>query len=638
MTSSLASELSGLGFTSVSGEASSAPTAATVRPQVDLFFGSQSGTADALSHDLALDARLNGFDVVVHDMQTYDRSKFGDVKLAVFVVATYGHGEPTDNAVDFFKWINDAQREKTGLKGLKYGVFGLGDSQYGDFCVMGQELDERLNALGAKRLLPDGKGDADSTLESDFLSWKAAFWPQAKSAFGVKSEGLVPAPFQPSIDLAWANGEAASTYVGGVTVNTCDAKYKPLVATVLLNRELRDDVPEGATINEEGRSTRHIDLDISGQGQRYNTADNLGVCPGNDSAAVARLAQRLKVDLKALFHVKERQGVKQPQPPLASTCSVEDALTWHVDFQATPRPGILTLLAEYTRDPAEQAQLREWASSTGYIDFRADARSLLEVLEDLPGIDVPFDVLLSTAPRLRPRYFTISSSALARPTQVSLTVSLTSSRRPRGRTQLGVASSFLHSLEAGQRVAVFVRPSDFRLPTHAAASTATDAASLSPLPPILMIASGTGIAPFRAFVEESEYLTRTTGRPPFAATHLFFGCRHPSKDFLYRSELKTAVSNSSLTQLHTAFSRERPSEPPVYVQHQLQSFGDQLWSLLSDQRAFIYVCGSVRMGRQVKQAMLNVIANQGGKRSKAEVMAFIKGIKRDRRIVTELWG
>ena len=501
-----------------------------------------------------------------------------------------------------------------------------------------------MNELGGIRLLEHGEGDDDGSLEDDFSSWKSSFWARTKTTFGLQNEGAGSTAFKPSFTIDYKTPEQASKYIGGLTPSICDPKHKPILANVVANRELRTDVLEGATANGEGESTRHLDLDVSALRLSYVTADNLGVCPRNDYKAAGQLMARLKVKGNSVFSLKALGKRKAPVP---SPCSIQDACLWYLDFQSIPRTSLLTLLAQYTTDETEKAKLHQWTHE-GKEEFQADQKSILEVLEELPNMDVPFLDFLEFCPKLQPRFYTISSSSLVSPKQVSITVALSTHQKPRGRVYNGIATTYLCSLKPGKdQVCVFLRPSTFRLPkpkrtfvngspTPSPDGSPNPAASPSTpmLPPVIMVGPGTGVAPFRAFVQEFHYL-RSKNLPSFPSTHLFFGCRNREHDYLYKDEFEAALSESDLTTLHVAFSREGPQK--VYVQSDLKAEAETVWQLISAQRAYFYVCGGTIMGRQVKEVIQHICEQHGAMTPQAAT-EYVKKMQTEGRYIQELWS
>lgn len=591
-----------------------------------IFFGSQSGTAETFAHELCEEAKMRGFKAVVQDLEDYPLDDLASEKFCVFLMATFGEGDPTDNAVDFYEWINSGDREEGLLADVNYAVFALGNRQYEQFCAVGIQVDKRMNELGARRVIEHGEGDDDGSLEDDYSTWKTAFWAATAKKFGLSAsdEASQVQAFKPSFAIEFK--PSGTKYTGGLTPAICDPKHKPILATCLVNRELRQE-------HTGSLSTRHLELDVSSLRLSYVTADNLGVCPRNDYKLAAKMAQRLKVDSNQLFVLKP---LGKKKSPITQLCSVQDALLWYLDFQSVPRAALLTTLAQYTNDAEEKQKLHHWTHE-GKDEYHQDQKSLLEVLEHLPGVQPPFLDFLEWCPKLQPRFYTISSSSLVQPKQISITVALSTQELPRNRVYNGIASTYLCGLKPstgdseGDKVCVFLRTSTFRLPKPKRLANAESAPTL---PPVIMVGPGTGVAPFRAFLQEFTYL-KEKNLTAFPHTELFFGCRRRNEDFIYSDEFEAAQKKEALTVLHTAFSREQASKD--YVQSHIKREAARLWTLLFEQKAYFYVCGGTVMGRQVKDCVLHM-AQEHGKMSPEVASEWLKKLTLDGRYVQELWS
>ena len=557
---------------------------------MSIFFGSQSGTAESFARELSSEAKVFGFHATVKDLEDYDADEeLSKEAYAVFLMATFGEGEPTDNAATFYEWLCSDARAASDADGVRFSVFALGNRQYEHFCLIGRRVDERMAHIGGVRVAELGEGDDDGSLEGDFRAWKTAFWEKTNAAFGTKAAaeaaGAEAAAYVSSFTLTplpqAQQAQQAVLYKGGLHNLVVDPKHRVVLARVADNRELRQST-------EDDGSTRHIELDLSAVSLPYLTADNCGVYPRNEHRLVAQLLQRLRVDGSQLLLMKGN-GTKRSFLP--SPCSVQDIFLHYLDIHFTPRVSQLPTLAQYCTDEKDRARLLYW-SRAGAEEYIADQLSFLELLTELPSLNPPLQDLVDWTPRLAPRFYTISSSSLVQPKQLSLTVSVLTHHKPRGRKVRGLCSSYLAMLRPEKdSVAVFIRPSGFRLPkARAQISTAATAAAVSfpvPLPPVLMIGPGTGLAPFRGFIQEATAhkakakaaaqttVTSASPLPPPAASSatptvpppapsvgygdllLFFGCRSSTKDFIYRDELLRAVDDGVLAQLHLAFSREQ---------------------------------------------------------------------------------
>ena len=703
---------------SASTSGSSSSSSAPLLP-LSIFFGSQSGTAEAFARELAEEAKVLGFGATVKDLEDYDCDELSAEKFAVFLMATFGEGEPTDNAASFYEWLcSDARAVESEVKGVRFAVFALGNRQYEHFCLIGRRVDERMHLLGGERLVALGEGDDDGSLEGDFKAWKAAFWEATNATFGTTAaaagEGgevkafvssFVLEPLPPSQQAV-----QRAKYQGGLHSLVTDPKHRVVVAPVVDNRELRQSC-------EDDGSTRHLEIDLSHVSLPYLTADNCGVYPRNDHKTVAYLLRRLQLDGAQLLVMK---GNGSKRSFLPSPCSVQDILLHYLDVSFVPRPSQLPQLSLYCRAEAEsgradRALLLYWARQ-GQDEYLREQRTLVELLQDLPSFSPPLQDLVDFVPHLAPRFYTISSSSLVQPKRLSLTVSVLTHHKTRGRKQRGLCSGYLASLRPDKdSVAIFIRPSGFRLPkarpssTPPAASTAAAggaAVSAAPpvsspavasLPPVLMVGPGTGLAPFRGFLQEAtaqkggltppvhsngagnEVVAAPPPPPPcgYGDLHLFFGCRSSTKDFIYREELLRAVEEKVLAALHVAFSREQvqgvdstASESAisasataaataslaassldsshahhftnkvtgkVYVQDRMRGARESLWDALHTRKGYLFVCGGTAMGRSVREVLLEVCRERGGLTAQ-QAELYIKRMQEQKRYVQELWS
>lgn len=657
------------------------------KPPMVVFYGSQSGTAEGFANDLCEEANAYGFNAKVVNLEGYEaETDLVGEKFAVFLMATFGEGEPTDNAVEFFNWLMSEDRDTESMKPLDFAVFGLGNRQYEHFCTIGKKVDKRLDELGGQRLCNVGIGDDDGSIEDDFSNWKKDFWAKARSKFlgvsesdtsqaEVKFEGAFNIEYYPpprivrgsnkkkddeydydgefkdfeSEEKAKVDDEKriAPNYKGGLDSFHADPKHKAEVAPVAVVRELRQDIKDGG-------STCHIEFDLTKLRLRYITADNLGVYPRNDHKIVGRLARRFRVHPDTIFELKFKNSNNKRKPPVPSPCSVRDALLWYCDLTHLPRGKTLLALAQYATKETEKQQLINLATTDKH-RFDENMMSLWEVMEDFPSINIPFQDFLEICPRLQPRFYTISSSSKLTPRSVHITVSLSVLNKP-SKTIMGnertlglngVCTDYLCGLkESKDRVCIFVRPSSFRLPIKLGT-------------PIIMVGPGTGVAPFRAFIQE-EYALRQQKKKvmkaypdedeekepeskdikslprQLGAMSLYFGCRQKNADWIYREEMQTAVTDAVLNDLVLAFSREH-GEKKVYVQDRMAENAEQLWKQLSEQNAYFYVCGGTQMGRSVKDTLLTVAQRQG-RLTEKQAHDLIDKMVHSQRYIQELWS
>jgi len=349
------------------------------------------------------------------------------------------------------------------------------------------------------------------------------------------------------------------------------------------------------------------------------SADNLGVHPRNNATQAAKLMERLGAKPNMLFSLKKTTDLSKFLLP--TPCSIRDAFLWYVDFNNTPRAKVLKLLSNYAQDPNEKAQLANFAS-TEKEKFAEDQMSLYEVMMEFTSIKIPIEHFLELCPKITPRLYTISSSSKAQPRRLSITSSLLVEPKPRGREFRGLCTTYLTTLRPGDKICVSVRPSSFRLP-HI---------TKLPTTPIIMVGPGTGVAPFKGFLQEFAFLKE---QGTDVDCHLYFGCRRSTHDYIYKEEFEEGLKSGVLKSLSLAFSREQESK--IYVQHRIQDDAEKLWKLLEEKKANFYVCGATAMGRSVKDALMLVVKEKGGK-SEADAKKYVEALTTKGRYIQELWS
>lgn len=613
--------------------------------EVRFYFGSQTGTSQKLAKQLARDcaARVPGSHGVAIDMEVFSSKKDAAVAdshwkficseskpIAVFLVSTYGEGDPTDNARDFYKAIFDeAFMSSKSVTCLNFTVFGLGNTQYEHYNASGRKLNKQLEVLGAKRIYQHGEGDDDDLLEDDFAKWRdAGLWSSLSTQIGgVASSGgggvspsvtasepiwkvvFTPEPSIPLKPLSSSEIEQETLKADRESKHFFSAISVP----VLLNNELR---PSPGV----GNSTRLVDLDLSKSKQTYETADNLLVCPENDPLLVESVARWLGFDINAWFTLE----AIEPTPfPFPLPCSIRTALTCYFDLNGKVDRDFIAQLAPLAVKAEDRARLSLLGSGKGN-DAKAEftkwahdeMRSVAEVFQEFnfKGGKLDWALFIQLVPKLQPRFYTIASSAKVNPQRVSIVASVIDITKPgkdTARRLQGVTSSFF--LRTPLSIKVLVRQSSFRLPS-------------SPSTPIIMVGPGTGIAPMRAFLQERKWQRGTFGKNAVGETVLFFGCRTRTEDYILAKELQDFVDDGTLSKLHVTFSRETANK--VYVQHLISQEASALRALILDKKASIYVCGATRMGSDVQHAFSEILK---------EDSSFVKKMQSDHKYVQELW-
>ncbi|HEX9046720.1 MAG TPA: sulfite reductase subunit alpha [Verrucomicrobiae bacterium] len=538
-----------------------------------VLFGSQTGTAEGLAKKFAKDSEARGFTPTVVALNDFEKANFAAAKKAIIISSTWGDGEPPDNAINFWSWLSADSAPR--LEHLSFAVLGLGDKNYSDFCGASKKFDARLEALGARRLA--ARGECDTDYESPAKAWVDGLW----AVLGNGNAGVGAAA--PALNGAHVAIEPATAAFS--KTNPFPAK---LLKNVLLNKA------------GSGKEVRHYEISLVDSGLSYEAGDALGVVPVNCHELVDDLLQALKCT------GEERVKVGETEIPL------REAFTRHYDI-TKPSQELVSLVGERgfangltpLLAPDRKEDLKRWVFGRDVLDVIGLLPAPLLLAEFLPLLR-----------KLAPRLYSISSSPKAHPGEVHLTVSAVR-YESHGRPRKGVASTFLADrVGDAEFVKVFVQTSHgFRPPSN-------------PDMPMIMVGPGTGIAPFRAFLEE-RLATGAKGK-----NWLFFGDQTRASDFLYEEQLMEWQKSGLLARLDLAFSRDQTEK--IYVQNRMLENGAELWSWLEAGGHF-YVCGDAsRMAKDVDAALHKIIETHGGK-SADDAKEYVAKLKNDKRYQRDVY-
>lgn len=551
------------------GPAAGAPAAG---PRVTVLYATETGNAAGVAKQAAERFAAAGLEARAVNMADYKTRDLKSETHVVMVAATHGEGDPPEGAAGFFEFL--AGRKAPKLDGVKFAVLSLGDTSYVHFCEAGKVLDRRFEELGGTRLAE--RVDCDVDYEDAAEDWIAQLTDliaadapaQAAEAAtaapsGLAAFGLAPAP-------------AAPTY----------SRKNPFEAEMLESIRLNGRYSD--------KETQHIELSLEGSGLSFQPGDSLGVLASNDAAIVDEIVEALGFAPDAPVSVN---GADKP---------VAEALRDDLELTMLT-PGFLKAYAEVT-GAEELTDLTREGNEAALQTFLKEHQVADVVARwPAPGLDAP--AFAGMLRKLQPRLYSIASSQAAAPDEVHLTVGVTRTT-PQGRARSGVASTFLADRRApGDAIRVYVSENEnFRLPSD-------------PDQPLIMIGPGTGIAPFRAFMQEREE-TGAKGK-----SWLFFGDRRFREDFLYQTEWQRWLKDGVLTRMDVAFSRDQAEK--VYVQDRLREKADEVYGWIRDGAA-IYVCGDAdSMAPAVHAALAGILQEQGGI-SAEDAEAHLKQMQRER--------
>ena len=550
-------------------------TASREQPQLTILYGSQTGNSETLAKQAYDKAVARGFTASLKDMGDYRKTQLKNEQNLLVVVSTHGEGDPPDNAQELHEFLHGKKAPR--LDNLRFSVLALGDTSYENFCQIGRDFDQRLESLGGQRAYSRVECDVDYEDAAD--GWIEG----ALDAFAEHLKAPLPITAVSAPQTVAASGKVSSLY----------NKKNPFAAAVLDNFILNG--------RGSAKETRHVELSLEGSGLVFEPGDSLGVMPSNCPDLVAELIQTLKL---------------KPDEPVVThegEMTLQNALSHAYEITTLTRPFI----AKY----AERAQANELNAllledNKKQLTEFIYGRDIIDLVQRFPVEGITPGEFIGLLRKLPPRLYSIASSYQANSDEVHLTIAAVR-YESYGRPRKGVASvHFAERLAEGDTVPIYVDANkNFKLPAD-------------PNAPIIMIGPGTGVAPFRAFVEEREALDAG------GQNWLFFGDQHFTTDFLYQIEWQRWLKDGVLTRMDVAFSRD--TEHKVYVQHRMLEKSKDLYAWLQE-GAYLYVCGDAeRMAHDVHAALIAIVAKEGGVSSQ-KAGEYIKGLQKDKRYQRDVY-
>ncbi|MGU5764433.1 assimilatory sulfite reductase (NADPH) flavoprotein subunit [Aeromonas allosaccharophila] len=553
---------------SQTGQQSVAASAAVAAPSgsLTILYGSQTGNAKGVASAIKVLAEARGLPVTLASMADYKPKQLKKESHLLVVVSTYGEGEPPESAVDLFEQLKKGKIGK--LDGLKFAVLGLGDSSYEFFCQTGKDFDNFLASAGAERIYELASLDVD--------------YQDAARSWGEQALNAIAATL--------STGAASSSVASAVQQAVGHSQYSkenPFPARLSVNQKI--------TGRDSTKDIRHIEINLADSGLTYQPGDALGVWFDNDAGLVGE--------------VLALTGLSGDEATAHGT--LRTALTGHFELTRL-HGGFITGLA----DISDNAALKDLAGDKAQVNALVASAQVVDVLKRFPTA-LTAEQLIGLLRPLTPRLYSIASAQSEVEEEVHLTVGVVRYPQADGTVRSGAASSYLADrlIEDGE-VRVFVEHNDnFRLPAN-------------PDTPVIMVGPGTGIAPFRAFMQERE------AQGAEGKNWLFFGNPHFTQDFLYQVEWQRYVKSGLLSKISLAFSRDQANK--IYVQDRLREAGQELYQWL-EAGAHFYVCGDAnKMAKDVQEALLDVIAEHGHK-SREEAEEYLSELRRAKRYQRDVY-
>ncbi|RFU70380.1 assimilatory sulfite reductase (NADPH) flavoprotein subunit [Peribacillus saganii] len=543
----------------------------TISKEVTILYGSQTGNAQGLASRASKMLEEKGFQVTVSSMSEFKTNNLKKVKNLLIVVSTHGEGDPPDNALSFHEFLHGRRAPK--FDDLQFSVLSLGDSSYEFFCQTGKEFDSRLEELGGTRLYQ--RVDCDLDFDEPAAEWlEGVISGLASAQGGLAAETPKSAP------------QAAETEY---------SRTNPFKAEVLENINLN-----GRGSNKE---TRHLEISLEGSGLTYEPGDSLGIYPENDPVLVEQLLKEMNWDPEETVTVNNKGEVR----------TLQDALTFYFEITVLTKP-----LLEQASKLSANGDLEQLVSAGNQDKLKAylNGRDLLDLIRDFGPWSVSAQEFIAILRKMPARLYSIASSLTANPEEVHLTIGAVR-YDAHGRERKGVCSILCSErLNPGDVLPVYIQHNqNFKLPEN-------------PDTPIIMVGPGTGVAPFRSFMQEREE-TGAQGK-----SWLFFGDQHFVTDFLYQTEWQKWIKDGILTKMDVAFSRD--TDEKVYVQHRMREHSKELFEWLQEGAA-VYICGDEKnMAHDVHNALIEIIEVEGGI-SREEAEGYLAEMQQQKRYQRDVY-
>ena len=596
-----------------------APIVSKAFPRILVVYATQSNTSKSFAEQLKKD---NLFKINIKNISEIENNDFLTNLVIVFLVSTYGEGEPTDDALDFFKRINSFDKGSCA-----YCVFGLGSTKYEKFCQTGKNLDIILSKSN-NRLIEFTSGDDSLNIRKDFEVWKEKFYQSIINLFTddylLKNKDFI---IKNKLDQFTNDDkeyeirlseykELKTTCVDSFSIGETDYDYQ--IKTYLSG--VYCDVENVVELRQQKKNGSTLKVQYNSTNLKYNVGDNIGVYPANSEADVLYVIKRLKLDPETYIHILKNKMNLQKRITLPTGVKIREIIDHIIDLNTKPSKQIVTDLSKYCTDIEDYDSITQLIKTWDHQEY-----NIVDILRKYESINLSFVEFYDICPKITPRFYTVASSSNLMPNKLELVISLVSFKKE-NKLRLGLTSNYYSKLEEKftfksmnqdfTKTRLIVRESGFKLPFNSSS-------------PVVMICTGTGIAPYISFLQELQSLNSKRD------TLLLFGSKNVDCDFIYKSELSEFLTSGYLKSLYSVFSRDltyykdnvMQNKQCRYVQDVIEEEKDLISKLIIKQNGYVFICGGVSMGQDVTKKLETLFG-----------ISFLRQLEHEKRLFKELWG
>ncbi|XP_014346908.1 nitric oxide synthase 2b, inducible [Latimeria chalumnae] len=595
------------------------------RVKATVLYATETGKSETFAKKLMTIFNY-AFNTKVLCMDDYDFSDLEEETLLLVVTSTFGNGDCPGNGEKLKKYL--FTKKQFNYKKLRYSVFGLGSKSYPQFCAFAHAIDQKLGQLGAVQITPTGEGDELSGQDEPFMTWAVTVFKAACKVFEIRDQLSIQLPNLESANELW-NPEkyrlVPESHQMDLISELSGLHTKNVFAMKLKCRK-------NLQSPNSSRSTILVQLSCENtQNLQYLPGEHVGIFPGNSTEEVSGLVKRIKdspLSNQTIQLEIRSDGDHWTADKKIPACTFSQALTYFLDITTPPTQQLLKKLAQLPIDKEDKKRLDFLSqNSDEYNKWKSfNSPTIREVLEELPSLQIPATFLMAQLPPLKPRYYSISSSLDVAPGEIHLTIAVVNYRTRDGQGPLhhGVCSTWLNTINTNEMVPCFVRSaSGFCLPKD-------------PSQPCILVGPGTGIAPFRSFWQQRLFDMEIRGIKTHGMT-LVFGCRRSDMDHIYKEETQEMKKKGVLKGAYTAYSRE-PNQQKTYVQDIISNrLSDEVFKALHHEEGHIYVCGDVRMARDVTQTLKEIFARKL-KLNSEQIEDYFSQLKNKKKYHEDIFG